>query len=84
MSQDDRAHQRLEIDPRGGRDLAGDDGDTGLDQRLAGDARPGVAGEQGVQDRVRDLVGDLVGMAFGNGFGGEQVSTGHRKIIRHR
>ncbi len=70
---DDRSHQRLEVDPGGGRDLAGDDRDAGLDQRLAGDARPRVAREQGVQHGVRDLVGNLVGMAFGDGLGGEKV-----------
>ena len=66
MSQMTAAHQRLEVDPGGGRDLAGDDRDAGLDQRFAGDARARVAGEQGVEHGVRDLVGDLVGMAFGD------------------
>ena len=75
MSTDHVAHQVFEIDPRFGGDLAGDDRDTGLDQRFAGDARALVLREHGVEHRVGNLVGDLVRMAFGDGFGGEQVTV---------
>ena len=56
-----------------GRDLAGDDHQACVDQRLAGDPAARVGGEHRVEDAVGDLVGDLVGMALGHRLGGEQV-----------
>ncbi len=56
----------------GGGDLARDHHQAGGHQGLAGHARLGVLGEDGVEHAVGDLVGDLVGMAFGDGFGGEE------------
>ena len=58
-------------------DLAAEDDALGGHQRLAGDARLGVLGQEQVDDRVGNLVGDLVGMAFGNGFGGEEIGAAH-------
>ena len=65
------AHQRLDVDPGAGRDLAGDDHHPGLDQRLAGDAAARIHRDDGIEYRVRDLVGDFVGMPFGDRLGGE-------------
>ena len=62
-----------DVDVGLGRDLAGDDDEAGVDQRLAGDAAVRVVGEDRVEDAVGDLVGDLVGMALGHRLGGEQV-----------
>ena len=56
-----------------GRDLAGDDDEAGVDERLAGDAAVGVVAQDGVEDAVGDLVGDLVGVALRHGLGREQV-----------
>jgi hypothetical protein len=77
---DDLAHQRFQVDPGAGGDLAGDDRHAGLDHRLAGHARALVLGQDRIEYRVRNLVGDLVGVAFGNGFGSEQI-FGHRAWI---
>ena len=49
----------------------------GRGQRLAGNSRLGVLGEEQVDDRVADLVRDLVGVAFGNRFGGEEKGLAH-------
>ncbi len=56
----------------GGGDFARDHDQAGGDQRLAGDARPGVFGQHRVEHAVGDLVGDLVGVAFGDRLGGEE------------
>lgn len=70
---DDLAHQLFQVDPGGGGDFAGDDGDAGLDQGFAGYAGVFVLGDDGIKDGVRNLVGDLVRMPFGHGLGGERV-----------
>ena len=75
MSHDHAAHEVFEIDPGFGGHFARDDRDTGLDQRLAGDARALVLREHGVEHRVGNLVGDLVRVSFGDGFGCEQVTV---------
>ena len=75
MSHDHAADDLLEVHPGLGGDLAGDDRHAGLDQRLAGDPRPLVLREHGVEDGVGDLVGDLVRVALGHGLGGEQVTV---------
>jgi hypothetical protein len=72
---DHAADDAFVIDPGGGGDLAGHDGDAGLHQRFAGHARVFILRDDGVEDGVRHLVGDLVRMAFGNGFGREQVTV---------
>ncbi len=59
---DGLTHGLGEVDVGLGGDLAGDDGQAGGDQRLAGHPAVGILGEDGVQDRIRDLVGDLVGV----------------------
>jgi hypothetical protein len=61
-----RAHGARDVHVGLGRDLAGDDDQTGGDQRLAGDTPERVLREDGVEDRVRDLVGHLVRMALGD------------------
>jgi hypothetical protein len=66
-------HDGGEVDLRGGGDLPGDDDEAGGDQRLARDARGGVTGQRGGEDRVGDLVGHLVRMALCDRLGGEQV-----------
>ena len=55
-----------------GRDLAGDDDEAGVDERLAGDAAVRVVAQDGVEDAVGDLVGDLVRVALGHGLGREE------------
>jgi hypothetical protein len=52
--------------------LASDRDVVGRRERLAGDARIGIGGEIGVENRVRDPVADLVGMALRDRFAGEQ------------
>jgi len=54
------------------RDLARDDDQPRVDQRLTRDAPLRVVREHRVQDAVRDLVGDLVRMPLRHGLGGEQ------------
>src|SRR5438128_317104 len=66
-----------EFDPRLARDLAGDDHETGLDERLAGDAAVRVFGEQRIEDGVRDLVADLVRVALVDRFRREDVVLQH-------
>ena len=60
-----------DVDPDLRRDLAGDEDEPRVDQRLAGDAPVGIVGEHGVEDAVRDLVGDLVRVALRHRLGGE-------------
>ena len=55
-----------DLDVGVGRDLAGDDAETGRQQGFAGDAAVGILGEDGVEHGVGDLVGHLVGMALGD------------------
>ena len=71
------AHHGLDIDPHVGRDFAGDDDDTRLDQGLTGHAGAFVLSEDRIEDGIGDLVGDLVRVAFRDGLGGEE------KIVRH-
>ncbi|MNZ56764.1 hypothetical protein D3C78_747170 [compost metagenome] len=78
---DDLAHQLFQVDPGGGGDFTGDDGDTGLDQGFAGDAGVLVLGNDGVEDGIGDLVGNLVRMAFGHGFGGKQGVFAHLSVF---
>src|SRR6185312_5985219 len=66
------AHDGGHVDPRRRRDLAGDHHVAGLGQRLTGDARARILGEDGVKDGVRDLITNLVGVALGDRFRGEQ------------
>ena len=68
--------QQVGRDGVGPAGLAGEHHAVGGDQRLAGDARIGVGGEEGVQHRVAEPVGDLVGMALRDGLGGEQEFAG--------
>ncbi len=72
----DTADDLRDVDARRRGHLAGDHHESGLRQRLAGDARALVVLDQRVQDRVRDLVAQLVGVAFGDAFGGEEI-LGH-------
>jgi len=65
--------EQIEGDRRRAADLAGDDHLVGGCQRLAGDARFGVGGEVGVDDRVGNAIADLVGMTLGNGFAGKEI-----------
>ena len=67
------ARDLLDVDVGVGRDLAGDDDQAGVDERLAGDAAVGVVFEHGVEHAVGDLVGDLVRVALRDRLGGEQV-----------
>ncbi len=66
------ARDLLDVDVGLGRDLAGDDDQAGVDERLARDAAVRFVGEDGVEHAVGDLVGDLVGMALRDRLGGEQ------------
>ena len=71
------SHLGRDVDVRLGRNLAGDDDETGRDQRLTGDPAAGIVGEHGVEDGVGDLVGDLVGMSLRDRFGCEQEVARH-------
>src|SRR5262249_32168757 len=62
------------------RDFAGDDGEVGGDERLAGDPAVGVVGEAEVEDGVGDLVGHLVRVAHGHRLAGKQESLAHRRL----
>ncbi|MNI35370.1 hypothetical protein D3C73_893930 [compost metagenome] len=74
---DDLAGQRFQVDPGAGGDLAGNDGNAGLDHGLAGHTGTLVLGQDRVQHRIGDLVGNLVRMAFRDRLGGEEVA-GHQ------
>ena len=80
---DGRAHDLLEIDHRVGRDLAGHDGQTGGDQRLARDPADRVLGENRVENGVGNLIGDLVGMSFGDRFRRKKMPslTAHAALL---
>ena len=54
-------------------DLTADDDAVGRGESLAGDARLGFFGEEGVQNRVGNAVADLVRVPFRDGLGGENV-----------
>ena len=69
------AHDRREVGVGLGGDLAGDEGEAGGHQGLAGHPAHRVLGDQGVEDGVGDLVGDLVGVALGHGLRGEEVTA---------
>ena len=66
------AHDRRKLQRGGGRDLARQGDQPGLEQRLAGHAARGILLEHGVQDGIGNLVGHLVRMALGYGLGREQ------------
>jgi hypothetical protein len=70
---DRRARDVLDVDVRRGGDLAGDDDEPGVDERLARDAPVGVVAQDRVEHPVGDLVGDLVRMPFGDRLRREQV-----------
>ncbi len=74
---DHLAHQLLEIHPGGGGDLAGHDGDTGLDQGLAGHTGILVPRDQGIEHGIGNLIGNLVRVSFGHGLGGKQGVFAH-------
>ncbi len=74
---DHRLGDLAELDLRLARDLAGDDDQAGLDQRLAGDATLRVLRQQGVEDGVGDLIADLVGMSLVHRLGRENVVLEH-------
>ena len=63
----------LDVDVGRRGDLAGDDDQARVDERLAGHAAQRIVGEDGVEDAVGDLVGDLVRVAFGDRLGREEV-----------
>ena len=67
------AGEAREVDVRLGADLAGDDAQTGRDQRLARDAAVRVLGQDRVEDAVADLVRHLVGVALGDRLRRERV-----------
>ncbi len=75
--EDGLAHQRLDVHPGAGGDLAGNDDHAGLDEGLAGDAAAGVLAQDRIQHHVGDLVRDLVRVPLGDRFRGKEV------VIRH-
>ena len=66
------ARDFLDVDVGVGRDLAGDDDQAGVHERLARDAAVGIVAQHRVEHSVGDLVGDLVGVTLGHRLGGEQ------------
>ena len=46
---------------------------------IVGDAKLGIIGQEGIEDRVGDLIGDLIRMAFRHRFTGKQI-----RLARHR
>jgi hypothetical protein len=67
------ARDVLDVDVRGRRDLARDDDESGVHERLARHAAVRVVTHHRVEDAVGDLVGDLVRVALCDGLGREQV-----------
>src|SRR5262249_20483492 len=63
-----------------GGDLAGDNGQVGGDEGLAGDAAGRVVLEAEVEDRVGDLIGHLVRVAHGDRLTGKQEALAHRTL----
>ena len=63
----------LDVDVGRRGDLARDDHEAGVHERLAGHAAGRVVSQDGIKHAVGDLVGDLVRMALGDGLGREQV-----------
>ena len=72
-----RPRDLLEVEPGLGRDLAADDHDVRLHERLTGHPAELVLGEARIQDGVGDGVGDFVGMTFADGLRREDVSVAH-------
>ncbi len=56
-----------------GGNLTHDDDEAGGGADLAGDARPGVVGDDGIEHRVRYLVAELIRVSLCDRFGSEQV-----------
>src|SRR4029077_1659744 len=54
-------------------DFAGNDNQTGGDERLTGHAAHGVVLQHGVEDRIGNLVSNFVRVTLGNRFRGEEV-----------
>ena len=83
---DRRPHDVLVIDHGRGRDLAGEDGEAGRHQRLAGHATHRVLGENRVENSIRDLIGDLVGVSFRNRLRREKVArvTAHALLLEQK
>ena len=54
------AHDSSDVHVGGGGNLAHDDDKARRRADLAGDARPGVVGDDGIKNRVRNLVAELV------------------------
>ena len=64
-----------------GCDFAGDHGEVGGDQGLAGDAAEGIVGKAEIEDRIGDLIGHLVRVPHRNGFAGEEVAVSGHGIL---
>ncbi len=75
---DGGADDRLVIQLRAGRDLAGDDDQVGLHERLARHAAARVLREAGVQHAVGNEIGNLVRMPLAHGLGGKNKGFGHK------
>ena len=65
------------IETRPGRDLATDDHDVALHERLAGHPAEFVLSQTGVQNGVGNRVANFVRVSFTYGFGGKNVSAWH-------
>ena len=78
------AHDGRDVDVAARRDLARDVHEARGHERLDGDARRRIDGQQRVEDRVADLVADLVGVTLGDGLGREKAQRVRRGFRRSR
>jgi hypothetical protein len=67
------ADQRVVVQDGAGGNFAGDHGQAGGHQGLAGNTALGVYLHDFIENRIGNLVGNLVRMAFGDGLRGKQV-----------
>ena len=70
----------LEIDPRGGRDLAGDDRHACFDHRFHRPLRAHIRPEEGVEHGIVDRICNLARVAFGDGLRSEEEVVGHELV----
>src|SRR5687768_3436819 len=74
---DDISDNVRDFDVRFGRNLTGDECDSGGQYGLAGYAAVFVLCDHGVQNSVGNLVGDFIRMPFGHRFGRKEVIVSH-------
>src|SRR5258708_2614868 len=66
------------VEPRVGRNFAGDDDQISFGKGFTSDPATWVLGKAGIQDSVGDSIADFVWMTFSYRFGREDITTRHR------